>query len=302
MSSATTDPPPRLGATHVEVLESLNHHRLLSTHQIHFLHTPHASHRWTRDVLLRLKRVGLIAMVRSRGGLGLWYLTESGADAIETIPSRSEMRRKVYRDEQAAGSLQQHTLGVNDIGLAFVRAARDRDDEFLPLAWQHEIWHSLGAPPGRRQPDHLIADAVLIYQLEEADETSFHYRFVEFDRATRATNDLAERLARYTRLYRRMVPAERPGDLSAPLLHHLYPVFPTVLVVLANGTRDRLERRRDTILGLCSQNADLQDTPEVEFSVCLLEQLVQQGPFAPIFRTAADRHRPVNWLGETAEP
>jgi hypothetical protein len=298
MSSATIDPPPRLGTTHVDVLESLNHHRLLSTHQIHFLHTPHASHRWTRDVLLRLKRAGLVAMVRSRGSLGLWYLTESGADAIETIPSRSELRRKVYSDEQAAGSLQQHTLGVNDVGLAFVRAARERGDEFLPLAWSHEVWHSLGAPPGRRQPDQLIADALLVYQLEEEDGTSFHYRFVELDRSTRATNDLAGRLARYARLYRRMIPVERPGDPPAPLWSYLYPVFPAVLVVLANGTRDRLERRRDTALGLCAQDPDLQNTPEVEISVCLLEDLVREGPFAAIFRTARDLHKPVNWLAE----
>ena len=66
----------------------------------------------------------------------------------------------------------------------------------------------------------------------------------------------------------------------------------------ANGTRDRLARRRDTVLGLCAQDADLQDMPEVEISVCLLEDLMRHGPFAAIFRTARDLRRPVNWLGE----
>jgi len=46
-------------------------------------------------VLGRLLQVGLVAVTRAPGGLGLWYLTECGADAVETIPSRGEQRRKV---------------------------------------------------------------------------------------------------------------------------------------------------------------------------------------------------------------
>jgi hypothetical protein len=52
------------------------------------------------------------------------------------------------------------------------------------------------------------------------------------------------------------------------------------------------------VLALLPQDPDLAETPEVEVSVCLLEDLAERGPFAPIFRTLADPGRPVDWLGE----
>jgi hypothetical protein len=71
-----------------------------------------------------------------------------------------------------------------------------------------------------------------------------------------------------------------------------------VLVVLAGRRRDRLEDRRRTVLALCGQDPDLAETPEVEVSICLLDELTERGPFASICRTAADPGRPVDWLGE----
>jgi DNA-binding transcriptional ArsR family regulator len=297
----SADVPDRLGQTHVEVLESLNQHRLLSTVQVHTLHAPLASRRYVQRLLGRLRDAGLVAVARGRRGLRVWHLTEQGVDAVETIPSRAETRRKVILPAQAAGPLQQHTLGVNDVGIAFVEAARQRGDECDPFAWRHEIAHSLGPPPGHRKPEQLIADAVLVYELAERDDLrSMVYRFIEYDRATRSAADLAARLRRYSRLYRRMIPANDPGDLPTALWARLYPVFPTVLVVFAGRRRDRLEQRRDTVLALCAQDRDLQESPELEVSICLLEDLVAVGPFAAIFRTRASQGTPVDWLGEPA--
>jgi hypothetical protein len=155
----------RLGASGVEVLESLGQHRLLSTRQVHQLHTPDASIRWTRHLLARLRANGLAAATARPGGMLLWYLTAAGIDSLDAIPSRAETRRRAIPPEQAAGSLQEHTLGVNDVGIAFVRAARERGDDCGPFDWFHEIAHSLGPPPGRRAPEQLIADAVLTYLL-----------------------------------------------------------------------------------------------------------------------------------------
>ncbi len=201
--------------------------------------------------------------------------------------------------ELGAGPLQAHTIAVNDTGLAFVRAARERGDECGPFDWLHEVAHSLGPPPGRRTPEQLIADAVLTYQLAEGDgSTSIVYRFIELDRATRSAVNLAHRLGRYARLYRRTVPGEGAAGESVALWSRLYPVFPTVLVVLAGRSRDRLEDRRRTVLALCRQDPDLAETPEVEVSVCLLDDLAERGPFAPICRTLAAPGKPVNWLGE----
>lgn len=288
-----------LGETSVAVLESLGQHRLLTTAQVHELHMPEASRRWAQEQLALLGERGLAAAtLMSRRRLG-WHLTERGADAVETIPSRAETRRKVIPPEQAAGPLQAHTIAVNDAGLAFVRAARGRGEECGPFDWRHEIAHSLGPPPGRRTPEQLISDAVLTYQLAEADgQTSIVYRFIELDRATRSAADLAQRIGRYARLYRRTVPVEGGG--SAALWSRLYPVFPSVLLVLAGRPQDRLEVRRRTVLALCGQNLDLAETPEVEVSVCLLDDLAERGPFAPICRTLADPAKPVDWLGEEA--
>ncbi|MEX1142873.1 MAG: replication-relaxation family protein [Thermoleophilaceae bacterium] len=292
--------PLRLGRLHVEVLESLNQHRLLSTVQIHALHAPETTRRFVQQFLLgRLHTTGLVAAARGRRGLKVWHLTERGVDAVEAMSSRAETRHKVISATQAAGPLQQHTLGVSDVGIAFVRAARERGDDCGPFDWRHEIAHSLGPAPGRRLPEQLIADAVLTYQLTEPDDsTSVIYRFVELDRATRSAATLAAGVGRYARLYRRMIPADDPADPPVPLWTRLYPAFPPVLVALTGRRRDLLETRRETVLELCRQDPDLQEVPEVEVSICLLDDLTRRGPFAPIFRTVANPDDPVDWLDQ----
>lgn len=288
-----------MGSISVEVLESIGQHRLLLTGQVRELHMPRASRRWAQEQLALLGELGLVAATPlTRRRLG-WHLTERGADAVEAIPSRAETRRKVLAPEQAAGPLQAHTIAVNDVGLAFVRAARERREECGPFDWLHEVAHSLGPPPGRRMPEQLISDAVLTYQLAEVEgQTGIAYRFIELDRATRSAADLAQRLGRYARLYRRTVPVEGSAAESVALWSRLYPVFPVVLVVLAGRARDRLEDRRRTVLALCRQDPDLAETPEVEVSICLLDELAERGPFAPICRTLAAPGKIVNWLGE----
>ncbi|HSS05238.1 MAG TPA: replication-relaxation family protein [Solirubrobacterales bacterium] len=290
---------PRLDPTAVAILESVNQHRLLSTAQVHELHMPAASRRWAQHQLARLRETGLAASVTLPGRRLLWHLTERGVDAAETIPDRAETRRKAIAPEHAAGPLQEHTIAVNEVGLAFVRAARERGDECGPFDWLHEVAHSLGPPPGRRAPEQLISDAVLTYQLAEGEgRASIAYRFVELDRANRSAAELARRIGRYGRLHRRTIPAEDSTGEPVVLWERLYPVFPTVLVVLAGRARDRLEDRRGTLLALCRQDPDLSEAPEVEVSICLLDDLAERGPFAPICRTLADPGKAVDWLGE----
>jgi hypothetical protein len=292
--SAADQLPLRIGPTAVAILESLNQHRLLLTRQVHALHTPDTSRRWTERQLAGLRSAGLATGTRLPGRRLLWHLTERGAEALAAIPSRAEARCKVIAPEQAAGALHQHTIAVNDVGIAFAEAARKREDECGPFNWFHEIAHPLGPPPGRRTPEQLIADAVLTYQLAEpGGQTSIAYRFIELDRANRSAADLARRLGRYARLYRRTLPME-----GVALWSRLYPVFPAVLVVLAGRPSDRLEDRRRTVLALCGQDPDLAETPEVEVSICLLDELTERGPFAPICRTLADPGKAVDWLGE----
>lgn len=288
----------RLGSTGVGVLESLGQHRLLSTRQVHELHTPGASIQWTRRLLARVRDNGLALETTRPGGAFLWHLTGAGADALEAIPSRAETRRKVITPEQAAGSLQEHTMAVNDVGITFVRAARERGDECGPFDWFHEIAHSLGPPPGRRAPEQLIADAVLTYLLrEDSGAASIAYRFIELDRANRSAAELARRIGRYARLYRRTIHADDSTGGSVALWETRYPIFPTVLVVLAGRSEERLRERRRTVLALCGQDPELAGTPEVEVSICLLADLLDGGPFDPIFRALAAPDEETDWLG-----
>lgn len=283
----------------VEVLESVGQHRLLSTTQIHDLHMPGASMRRTQEVVKGLRDDGLVAAVRRPGGMGLWYLTASGADALDAIPSRAEERRAAITREKAAGPLQEHTLAVNEVGVAFVRAARERGEECGPFDWFHEIAHPLGPPPGRRAPEQLIADAVLTYQLAgPGGGASIAWRFLELDRANRSAAELARRIGRYARLYRRIVPGDDPAFGRVALWERIYPVFPGLMVVLAGRPAAHLTRRRATVLALCRADPELAATPEVDVAICLLSDLLSRGPFAPIFRGPADPEADLDWLGE----
>jgi len=293
----------RLGRTSVDILESVYQHRLLSTRQLHALHAPVNSRRWLHRQIVRLRDAGLVECVFLPGRLALWYITEPGADAIETIGNRAETRRKLIRPEQAAGPLQQHTLAVNQVGVEFVKAARERGDECGPLAWRNEIAHPLGPPPGRKAPEQLISDAVLTYQRNQpSGRVSFLYRFIELDRATMPVNTLAAKLARYARLYRHTLPGSNALDEPAPLWTQFYPIFPSVLLVLAGASRPRLERRRDALLVLCAHNPDLTGTPEVEIACCLLDDLTEQGPFAAIFRAPGSPRTATDWLNQDGAP
>ncbi|HVX32682.1 MAG TPA: replication-relaxation family protein [Solirubrobacterales bacterium] len=108
----------------VEILESLGQHRLLSTRQIHELHTSGSSIRWAQDLLGRLCVDGLALPTTMPGGRFAWHITETGADVLEEVPNPAEERRPVVTPEKAASPPQVHTLAVNEVGLAFVRAAR----------------------------------------------------------------------------------------------------------------------------------------------------------------------------------
>lgn len=283
---------PRLAPAAVEVLESLVQHRLLSTSQIRELHAPERSRRWCQMLLADLHAMGLSESVRAPGGEQLHFATARGTEAIETIPSREEPRRKIIRPEQAAGPLQQHTLAVNDVGLAFVHAARVAGDECPPLAWRHEIAHPITSSRAGRASELLIADALLHYLAVDDAGITFLDRFIELDRATTTVSALVDKLRRYGRLATYRNPKLRPD--GQPVWRERYAQLPELIVAFANGPRHRLQRRMEALDAvLRSDLLELPAGPGVR--LCLLEDLMAQGPDAPVFLAPRAADGRVGW-------
>lgn len=281
----------RLPEAAAEVIVSLGEHRVLSTAQVRAIHFPDRSPRRTQQVLAHLERAGLIAYVEARRApRRLWFLAETGAD-LAVAAGEVERRPKVLGPQQAAGPLRAHTLGVNEVGISFLRAARERGDEFGPLSWRHEVAHPLNRGRGRARRA-LIADAVLSYVRADEDHFIYEQRFVEVDRATLSVERLVAELACYGQLHR----ARDKGGKA--LWHGRYPSFPPVVCVLAGASRKALIRRRNIALVLLEDHPELSRTYGVTIGFCLLDDLGSRGPFAPIFREVGEPDRSVDWLGE----
>jgi Replication-relaxation len=284
-----------LPALATEVMESLYQHRVLSSTQVHELHTPNAHKSFSRRLLGTLRKAGVADYVSGAGRLKLWYLTKRGNDAIEMLGTRAEHRRKQVSAEQAAGPLRMHTLAVNDVGIAFVNAARARGDECGPLAWRHEIAHPTTSKRNRRTGEVVIADALLTYTQQHPDRTlSVHQRFIELDRATIPLQALCEKFDRYARL-RDYTPEEPGKDARSSGWRAYYQTFPNVLVIFAHRDRNALQRRMQNTIAL--HQAD-QRTRGVSILLGLLDDLSERGPFAPIFIDPQNPERYLDWLGQ----
>ena len=115
-------------------------------------------------------RAGLADHARApAAAAGLWFATEAGIDAVAP-PGRLRTARPPLLDEQVRGVLSAHTLAVNEAAIAFLRAARERGEEFGPLSWRHEVAHPLRPGARGRRARAVIADALLTYlRLTEED-------------------------------------------------------------------------------------------------------------------------------------
>jgi Replication-relaxation len=210
-----------------EVLASLAQHRVLTAAQVHAMHLPEVGTRSAQRLLAELGREGLADRAPGLGAQRVWFVTAKGLAVVRSAGAL-EGEPPILDRRSAAGRLMAHTLAVNDVGIAFMAAARERGEEFGPLAWRHEVAHPMSAGRGRRRQTK-IADAVLSYLRSEGPETVVEQRFLELDRATRSAEGLARELALYARLLR----AEGPA--GEPLWRERYPASPSVLCVLAGA-------------------------------------------------------------------
>jgi hypothetical protein len=278
-----------------EIIASLGEHRVLSTEQVQTIHLPGRSPRRTQQVLAGIEEAGLIHHVDTRvAPRRLWFVSERGsALAFELVGLETQPR--VLQASDAAGPLRAHTLAVNDAAICFLKAARERGDEFGPLSWRQEVAHPMSRGRGRRRRT-LFADAILTYLRPEDGDTVLELRFLELDRATLSVDRLVAELSRYAQLYRA---TDAEGQ---PLWRKRYPVFPRVLCVLTGASREALTTRRTFASMLLREHpAMAQARGEVAVSFCRLEDLQRKGPFAPIFREACDPKRSVDWLGNSPD-
>lgn len=276
--------------TGIEIVASLAQHRVLSAAQVRAMHLPGSGERWAQRTLARLGEAGLAAYVRSpRSHRRLWHVTERGV-RLARAAGALDGEPRLIGPEGAAGPLQAHTLAVNDAAICFLEAARQRGDEFGPLSWRQEVSHPLSRGRGRRRRK-LVADAVFTYLRIDGEGVAIEQRFLELDRATLSVDRLASELARYAELHR------LGGADREPRWRERYPLFPPVHCVLTGAGRAVLERRRATTIALLGTDPRFTRERGVAISICLLEDLKREGPFAPIFRDARDPARPVDWLG-----
>jgi hypothetical protein len=313
------------------MLAGIHQHGMLTTPQLHALYLPSRTMRWTQRLLTGDGRhgspVGLARLdpplVRAVGTpdrtpTHAWFLTPEGRSAIPV--ARLEERPREVTPDQAAGGMQAHTLRVNDVGVAFVLAARARGDDCPPLGWRHEIEHQIALPrgKGRGGAEFVRPDALLRYMRVFADGSVDPLsRFIELDRRTEPLLDVEAKLRRYARLWHFKLPGE-----GEPAWRALYPHgFPEIVVVFTNGSRARLEERMNRLLAFAHEDAVIRGAGELVISCVLLEDLVVLrrvrvgkvttlryelppggGPFGPVF-VRHDRPRAyVDWLGAHAGP
>jgi hypothetical protein len=277
------------GAPWIETLASLAQHRVLTSAQVRAMHLPDVGLRRVQQLLADLGREGLADRAAGLGAQRVWFATARGIEVVRSAGALED-EPPTFDRRSAAGRLMAHTLAVNDVGIAFMAAARVRGEEFGPLSWRHEVVHPMSAGRGRRRRVK-IADAVLTYLRAEGPETVVEQRFLELDRATRSAEGLARELALYARL--RTV----AGPDGEALWRGRYPAFPSVLCVLAGSRADLLRRRREAVLAFLGADPALASSPQPAIRVCLLEELCREGPFAPVFIEARESGLPVDWTG-----
>lgn len=296
-SSSTTTSLPEID---IAVLLSLYQHRLMTTAQIHTLHTPTSWISWTRRIMRRLTMRGLIGAVGQpdRSRRHVWFVTELGAQIVED--AGQALPRPGYRPspESAVGPLQAHTLGCNEIGLAFVRAARALGDDCGPMSWHHE-WAARIAdrtPGTARWSNMIVSDVLLRYLHRGLDGDRHAVRLVEYDRNHRTLDDVLAQLRGYARYH-----AYIPGGSRQPLWQRDHgPVFPRVLLVLDRGSPAALTTRRRSLTWMCQEDPLLtRHAAALGLLATSLDDLVAHGPWQPIFwpLTGDQVDTPVTWTG-----
>lgn len=281
-----------------QILTALYQLRLLRTSQLHALVMPNNTDRYLRSLLtgcrdrLGLRQRGYIDGIDGKWGAeGKWFVTAKGAAEAESV-----LARRIHRmtAAKAGGMLQAHTLAVNDVCVALMRAARDRGDEFAVEDYEHEVAHPLVPRPGRKWENVLIADAIAHYTIRLDGQVGFLARFIEMDRATTGRKQLVDKLRAYARLL------AYPDGWRRYLAGSTSRTFPRVVVVVDGVSEPRMAKRIAEVAELCAYEREITAAgADLSISFTTLVQMREAGPFGHIF-TEVGVDRPVDLLGRPA--
>lgn len=284
-----------VGTASHEALNVLYQHRLATTEQLRRLITPHTSTaQYIWKVLDCLRKHRLVESVNAGGRRQphRWFLTTTGADAVEQEGAVPVRRYRMTRD-RASGPLQRHSLAVTEVGVLFFEDARRRGDSFGPLNWVPEVAHRFTKGEGEVNDTHVISDALVHYtRVNPSGSRTQLQSFLELDRATMPVHRLAAKLVSYARYYDHTPlpePRQRRRTTTtqgtvAPAWTRRYPRFPRVLVVL-DGGRPELQEDRRWDLASFVDNVPYLTEPRDGFDIgcATMHDLATQGPNAPIW-------------------
>ncbi|MFJ3714100.1 replication-relaxation family protein [Streptomyces sp. NPDC090053] len=290
----TTMPPVR-----EQVLAVLLQHRAATTVQLRsLLNVPPPHPETLRQCLRTLRTAQLVTSVDRAHHPSVWSLSTRGRATVTAWPQFQNARR--YRGT-AGGLRSVHTLTVTRAALAFLEDARARGDEFTALDWTTEVSHSVrdGASDGERA---LIADALLRYT-RAGEQRSMLRAFVEVDRATMSSEQLATKLITYARFH--AAPAVLPGRrhtgtvtfTSMPPWQRSYPVFPRTLFILTGAGPRALSQRIADLRAMVRQHPMVSAfAHEVPLGAAILEDIEEQGASAAVWTPLGERSVRCGWL------
>ncbi|MGW4652308.1 replication-relaxation family protein [Kitasatospora sp. NPDC004289] len=280
-----------------DVIASLFQFRMATAEQLRVLHTPDAGPEQMRKRLRRLNKEGLVESVvlPQAGKLRAWFLTEHAVRIAATFPELEGVSSPPLPEDKTAARLRVgHVLAVVRTHVAFVAGARAAGDECAPLDFLPEVYHRFG----EGKDGAVIPDGRLHY-VQAGPPRHLRRAFVEVDRGTMASEQLASKLIAYARFHEHHpVPAHlrrtSHSQSVVPAWQQRYPVFPRLLFVLADtGERAAGQRMRDLQAMAASHPmvTRMLVLMNIPAGAARLADLEEHGPNAAIWQPLGDPSR-----------
>ena len=256
---------------------AFHQHRLLTPGQVHALHMPTASLRWTQHILAS-SRARVLAdcggPTRTRAVVPHQPWRRDDPDQ----PARTPSPLAPYHARPGIRPPTRHTLAVNDTGIAFVKAARERTQTTAgpsPGATRSHTHSPTARGAGRSSPTRCSPTS-------RPPPTSRSHSTSGSSSSTAARSHPSSSPPSSP-----ATPSSattHPPPLNAPqraVVARLYRTFPAVLVVLADQTPAHARRRIQRVIALYRTDPTQSRYGTVPISFVTLAELTSRGPLRP---------------------